>query len=382
MHADQIIFKNGRSLECHIIAEHAVHVEISLGTGTMNIPHSQLKKLTHTKPTGEIAKKPDRERKNILSAQHVPKAHSELAAEFRKLMTQRNMAFDAQYMMTIHEQEISELKNQAQQFSEEILQLQEALAEISKKTAEIKIPDQPPQNRSTARNYNKLISEKQKLYNEGSIIHSQIAPLERKRTDTLNHVPDLKKKYKETLQPIPIYHKSLQHFSSHYFKYKQTHELDTEDEASKSLFKKIDRYLVKFKKEMPTTSIKAKQIGNSTIVQVFVNGTTSGEFVFDTGATTMTISESFAKKLGIQTETLPKRQGTVADGRIVESRTAILSSVMLGSEEVKDVEVAIFPDSPNNREDGLLGMSFLKYFSIGFNGTTGKIELTRLSSDH
>ncbi len=381
LHADQVVLKNGRTLDCTIIAEYSDYVEISLGTGSMSIPRSKLVRLVRTAPSTQTTPKSDSQTGNILSAQHAPVAHAELATEFRKLMSHRNLALDAQYMMAIYDRDLEKRKKHAQELDEEILQLEEALAEISWQTAEIKLPDQAPRGNSAIRAYNELISKKQKLQDKGSAIHAQIAPLEREKFETLKIIPDLKAKYKLTMQPIPVYHKELHSFSASYFEYRQELDLDIEDAGTKALFAKVDRYLDKFKKEISATSIKSKQVGNSTIVRVLVNRATVGEFIFDTGATTMTISESFAAKLGIPIGSLPITEMVVADGSIVEVKAAMLSSVSLGSSEVKDVAVLVVADSPNSPEDGLLGMSYLKYFSIGLNGVTGEIELTRFDPD-
>jgi clan AA aspartic protease (TIGR02281 family) len=222
-----------------------------------------------------------------------------------------------------------------------------------------------------------MVVRKQRLNDQSRTLYSQLPPLEEQKRETLELIPRPRKKYKLAMQSIPVYHRELQNFSTRYSNYKQKLNLKTADADTQALFKKMDRYLAQFKKEVPTASIQSKQVGRLTIVQVLVNGTTTGEFIFDTGATTMTISESFAVQLKLALTTLPATEMIVADGRRVPVKSTRLRSVSVGGLEVKNVEVLVVPDSPNNLTDGLLGMSFLKHFAVGINGVTRKIELTR-----
>jgi len=370
---DRVVFKNGRILDCTIVAEGTHSVKISLGTGSIQIPRDQLTRVERTKSTKGMPTRSG----NILSAEHAPKAHAKLAADFRKLMMQRNAAGDAQDLMARYTREITQLEKKVKKLDDALRIRQNQLAEVNRQNADLELPERTPYSPSEVRKYNMMVVLKQRLNDQSRALYSQLVPFQEKKRKTLALIPELREKYKQAMQPIPIYHRELRNFSIRYAKYKRKINLKTADADTQALFKKMDRYLTQFKKEMPSVGIQSKRMGHSTMVQVLVNGTTLGEFIFDTGATTMTISESFAKRLNLSLSAFPTTQMIVADGRRVAVKTTRLRSVSVGGLEIINVEVLIVPDSPNTTEDGLLGMSFLKHFAVGINGATGKIELTR-----
>lgn len=379
LQADQVVFKNGRTLDCGIVAESTDQVEVSLGAGSMKIPKSQIERLIRSDSSGDAAKS-SRSKGKIYSAQNAPEAYADLAADFRSLIKQRNDAMDARYMMNLHDSEIAKLLENIERLADEINGLNHQLTVNSEQIAAIKLPDTPPRSNRGIVAYNELIMQKQKLVDEGNVIYSRIGPLKEQYMEAVSKIIEIRSKYKTEVQPIMLYQKALQGFLNEYAERKKT-ILDHPDESAAELFETIDRFLDRFTHEMSTYKIDSEKVGDSTLVRALINGTTTGEFVFDTGATVMTISESFAKKLGIAVEYLPVTTMVVADGTVIEVKATRLKSVSVGDAEASNVDACVVADSPNTLEDGLLGMSFLKHFIVGINGTTGEIELTKLQAE-
>jgi aspartyl protease family protein len=94
----------------------------------------------------------------------------------------------------------------------------------------------------------------------------------------------------------------------------------------------------------------------------FANGSVNGkaiQFLVDTGATTVAIGASDAKRMGIDlSKAQPVRMST-ANG-VAQGWRVKLNSVRIGDVEVYDVEAVIGPDMPF----ALLGNSFLGRFSM------------------
>jgi aspartyl protease family protein len=91
--------------------------------------------------------------------------------------------------------------------------------------------------------------------------------------------------------------------------------------------------------------------------EAFINGVKTNVMV-DTGATDVSISRSFADKLGIQSIAAIRTQ--TANGETVGYMTR-LKSVKLGGIEANDVAATIVNDLG---EDMLLGMSFLNRMDV------------------
>lgn len=376
--ADQVILNNGRIMECTILSEHKDYVEISLGTGSMNLSRSQIRKLVRTGGTSDSPKTVSPPEGNVLSKQHAPKAYADLATRFRFLMTKRNEAEDAKYMANHYEREINTLKRTAEQLGAEVTSLNKALAAKSTEISSIPIPENP---RTTyeVRRYNKLVGERNRLQLEADDIFAEIGPKEIERQNIWKKIPTLEEKQKQLGAPIGIYLNELKRFSA---EYPEITALRSESENAKTqaFFEKIDRFLKQFQKEIRVVEIPGTVKGRYTHVQAVINGNTIGEFVFDTGATIMTISESFARRLGMDVENLPTSYAIVADGRKVEAKTTVLSSVAVGEALIRNVDIMVMPDSSNTITDGLLGMSFLKHFSVSMNGSTGEIKLSSFNA--
>jgi clan AA aspartic protease (TIGR02281 family) len=95
----------------------------------------------------------------------------------------------------------------------------------------------------------------------------------------------------------------------------------------------------------------------------------------------MSISESMAQKLGIDTDQLADRQIIVADGRKVDVKSTTLKSVRLGEAYAKDVPAVVIPTPTETGPDGLLGMSFLRNFVMRFDAATGNLVLRRFEPE-
>ena len=107
--------------------------------------------------------------------------------------------------------------------------------------------------------------------------------------------------------------------------------------------------------------------------KIVLNGGTNGHFLaagqinnqavhfmVDTGASTIAMSETEARRLNINFANAPTSTGRTANGTVT-AHTVSLSSVRIGDVEVRSVEASILPaDMPFI----LLGNSFLSRFSI------------------
>ena len=111
-------------------------------------------------------------------------------------------------------------------------------------------------------------------------------------------------------------------------------------------------------------SINTSDGGNSIILHrnpaghyVFngtVNGT-SAEFILDTGATTVSISASFADRIGLEKGS--EIRAITANG-ITRAYATRIDSLVVGDIEERNVVASIVPSLPGDQI--LLGMSFLK----------------------
>ncbi len=125
-------------------------------------------------------------------------------------------------------------------------------------------------------------------------------------------------------------------------------------------------------------SIKMTKESGVYMVPVEINGSTM-KFIFDTGASDITISETeamFLYKQGTlqQEDILGKQQYQIADGSISEGTIINLKTVKIGAKILKNVKASVVH---NNQAPLLLGQSALAQFgkvSIDYNNNEISFE--------
>jgi clan AA aspartic protease (TIGR02281 family) len=109
-------------------------------------------------------------------------------------------------------------------------------------------------------------------------------------------------------------------------------------------------------------------------MSVTVNGV-RGTFILDTGATFVSLNQTFAQKAKVQIDQDSKIRLHTANG-MADARRGRATTVQLRSLQAKDVAVIVLDNvrgSFGNGVDGLLGMSFLSRFKVSIDTKTVRI---------
>lgn len=108
--------------------------------------------------------------------------------------------------------------------------------------------------------------------------------------------------------------------------------------------------------------------------RVTVNGTASGQFIVDTGATSVAVSTRFARQLGLDLRGAPTVKVMTAAGPETALRTRVKRLELAGA-VAEDVEILVMSDPAGPGADGLLGLSFLSRFHMSLDAHEGILEL-------
>jgi clan AA aspartic protease (TIGR02281 family) len=122
------------------------------------------------------------------------------------------------------------------------------------------------------------------------------------------------------------------------------------------------------------------------VVSASINKTANARLLVDTGASVVVLSRAIGEKLGLVTDQdtagnkkMKLVQLKVADGRNVDAKYVVLSSITVQDSEANDVEAAIIlDDKADIINDGVLGMSYLKRFNVSFNNKDSTLTLEKL----
>jgi len=128
--------------------------------------------------------------------------------------------------------------------------------------------------------------------------------------------------------------------------------------------------------ELPI-AIPLTRIGGSMVVQVLLNGTQSAHLIVDTGATMTVLSYDIGVELGLLSGSgVDLSTVNTAGGSVQVSMTKV-DQIEVGQARAENVQVAIhdLPDGISG-VSGLLGMSFLKHFTVTLDSNRGFLYLT------
>jgi clan AA aspartic protease (TIGR02281 family) len=146
------------------------------------------------------------------------------------------------------------------------------------------------------------------------------------------------------------------------------------------IFEKNIAELARHEASIRSAEIKLRPDGGVFWVDAVLNGTTSAEFVLDTGASTILLPTDLAKRAGVTpSESDPTVRMQVASGDTIEGRMVFLNEVRVGEFVVKNVEAVIIPEGAG-KIPPLLGGSFLRHFTIDLNQAAKTVKLTQVTA--
>jgi len=372
--ADQITLRDGRLLECVVQKETQTSIRIAVESGTMTFPKKLVTRIQRAEPIENEALE-TRWNQTIAQREAFDAGpHGEWTRRFEALCRERHSALTKKQQTSGGFYEKKQLEMRIQTLIEDTAQLSTKLAGLQRDFEAITLPTLKSSQKRHVEEYNRILSKKNALQDQTLSTFSTLRQKQTQIESARQAIQIIHRKQQCSAEIIAHYTQTLRTFSLALLNF----EKKPNSPEAQDLYERIHQKLTAFRKEVAPSEIITRKEGNSLLVSAVVNGISAGEFVFDTGATSMLIHTSFAEKLGVATEELPLIKVVVAGGAIIQGKRIVLKSVQAGNEIVCDVPAVVIPDPPNEANDGLLGMSFLRHFSIHFQGDHGTIELLRL----
>ncbi len=132
--------------------------------------------------------------------------------------------------------------------------------------------------------------------------------------------------------------------------------------------------------ELPI-AVPLTKIGGSLVVQVLLNNTQSAHLIVDTGATMTVLSYDIGAELGLLSGSGVDLSNVNTAGGSVQVSMTKIDQIQVGQAKAENVQVAIhdLPDGISG-VSGLLGMSFLKHFTVTLDSDRGFLYLTPRSN--
>ena len=319
--ADEVRLRDGSILKGRIVSENAEQVVVSVGGGMLTVRRSEVTTLHHT-PTPPSAK--------VSTNLAVPQiATTELSTGLERLTLQHAVAMQTYHRMQALQQALNRLQQEIKPLEDQELTLTKQLSRS------------PGTHRGAVQTYNSNVA---KLNG----IRAQLLERYKKPQEQLTAIEQCRRE-------LATYTTAVLDFASQ-LQAKQATGVD-KDQAT------IEKRFSFFRSEIRQIQLPYAQNRNSVEVAARLNDIADGQFIVDTGATTISISEALATKLHLE-RVQKKIDVAMADGTTRKAQLAMLNAVEIQGVRVEHVLALILPKSPAQGIDGLLGMNFLMEFNV------------------
>ncbi|MCX5797610.1 MAG: retroviral-like aspartic protease family protein [Elusimicrobia bacterium] len=346
--ADQLLLKNGRTMEGIIRGEDAVEVTLDFGYGTTTLQKADIASIRRSTPKQRRAL----ERRLLGVAAKsgsiaAPAGAEELSRLLEAARRGREEAQDARREREQILDEQAELAEQARELRGRQPRLAAALGSAN------------PNNR---RDYNSLVGEVNAV-NAGLSANAY-------------QVEEAGRKLEAGEAALGKYlgdYSALRRYSAANL---QRLRAGAPDEAAKVFYEDAARELAEMAAEFNKQAVPSRRVGAHLIVDVVFNGKVTVPLLVDTGASQTVISPEVAAEVGLEGGEVV--HSTVADGRQVEGRLIVVDSLAVGDARVEKTPVIVIA-APGPDAKGLLGMSFLKNFMVQLDLPNSKLILESLA---
>jgi clan AA aspartic protease (TIGR02281 family) len=348
-YADRVEVSNGGSFDGIITESTDKYVVLDLGTGSMKLDRRYISSVEYSGAMERDLIRKKWQQKYFLNKKFVPAGHEDMAAAFRTLLLQRDIAARASgKIQMIKRRELAYKK------SLDSLRQRYDVANARLKTIDMS---------ADVGAYNLLVGKVNSLMAE---INLNVRKLETAGRDS-----------DKPVAAISSYLSELSEFEAALNVRKSSLSVNVASDV-RFFYDGITKKVTELNKEFSREVVASKRRGGSTLVSPVINNRFAGVFVLDTGADLVSMTERFARRLGININTLPVIDITVADGRMVKGHAVVLSSVRLGNAHSENVPAVILPGDEQSGHDGLLGMSFLRDYIVRLDGASGNLVLRRM----
>lgn len=347
--ADKVYLKSGRSIEGLIVKESDTQVVVDLGVGTTTLNRSQIERIEQSSGEDEARIMDDWRKKYYLHKKNVPEGLWPLVESYQKLVALRQDADKARGMLAVSEADDAKKKSELDALRRKFMDLSRQLVERN------------PQGNQAA--YNALVAE----------VNAAGSAATLKQEELENSI-----KGRSTAgSTISSYLEAVQTFSARFAEEKKQYEIGKQSDDRTFLFKKLSESLAGMEKEIKDITIPTTSHRNGTVVMATINNLITARFIVDTGAATMTISESTAQRLRLNTQAMHTTEVILADGSKTKASAVRLASVQIGDARADNVDAVILGSKVADDVDGLLGMSFLRNFVIRLDPVNNKLILKK-----
>jgi len=398
---DTIRLKTGKTFEGIILEESAEQIVFKQPLGKMSFKKSILENYTYSPAETNALLVENWKRQYPYAEEYAPAECMELAklypamtaeresmlSEKRKLNYQLNQAVDSEARQSQLEKELRTIEKQIIDIGPRVRARHEEARQVGAQVDDtVEALNQFKGWRSQARDdlfrkYTELRTRHDQLIRRAYDVADEETALRKKRDTLENNLRLLRDAQLMSRDAKASQHGMARKYLKKTAEFRKTFESYRTPELQNKypeFFNGIDAQPQRMESDIQTDVVTLRNNGMCLDVAALLNGTVSVVLLVDTGASSTTISESVARKLGLRLDDKPETQTTLADGSTVSARKVTLDLIEVGTASLQKLDVLVYKNAPGNTLDGLLGMNFLRHFDYDVSPDFTKLTLTRL----
>jgi len=346
-YADTIVFHTGQTMDGVVEEENETRVVLNVGVGTVTIPKGKIERIIYK--DDQSALRDEWARHYFSHKRYVPPGCELLAETYN--------ALDAKYLAAVKAAEALKASNAARTgYRREIESVRARfIASAHRLEAEKEL--------GYSDHYNDLVTAHNALSGRMVILNDAIQKSYERDENRRTIIADF-------LRGLEDFDKQYQQAKARYAAAVPPHEIDV-------FLNEIGRHLDTFHKEVQSSSIPYEKRRGHYLVSARINDSINVRLMLDTGATFVTLTETCARRLGLQLDPENQIEMAMADGSRSQGIRVILDAIQVGDVVVHGVSAVVMGDHTDSDMDGLLGMSFLRGLEVRLDSDVGGLTLRR-----
>jgi len=349
--ADRVYLTNGRHLDGLVVSEEQDTVTLRVQGGETQVARRRIKEIRYSTPAHSRAIEQAWKQKYFLHEAYIPPGMDNLAKRMRALRDRRKSAVSAQESVDASAVREKQLRDERQALHGELLLAGETLRSMDP-------------------------ADDVHAYNQHVALMNDLRMQVTSKAEALGAIPELKQGWRDL---VAGYKSDLEALRSEV--------ADLYGEGGGRLNSEAHTFLNRLLIETgrmatefhtDTTPLDYDRHGHT--VQATINGKGTGCFIVDTGAAVVTLSEAFARGVGLTwDDTRDTVELVLANGERVEGVAVLLDSVAVGGVSSRNVRAVVLEQAPATEIDGLLGMSFLGRFQVKMEPGSKRLTFTEFA---
>ncbi len=351
--ADTIRLKNGNVIEGIIEKETPNEIVLGVGVGSVTLARSRIASIERSDRQGRESIRSEWRRQYYAHERFLPDGLEDLAGRFEDLQRRQRTAQHARG-------EIDRLTRGRPAIHAELERVRREGASLA-----ARLVNADPQRDVQA--YNEIVSRHNAVNARAQILQQQL------REDA----GQIETHYRA----LSSYMNALRAFRPDFQARQSGARPKGMSEAEGLFFDRIAERLADCEREIDAIPLPNPDVSGHIVVEAVINGQGTARLLLDTGASVVTLSERAAQRLKLDLPDQPNLVLEMADGTKTSGRLIELTSVRVGDAEARSVRAAVIETKPGEQFDGLLGMTFLREFSLRMDSAGGHFVLERFAPD-